>query len=171
MRNTIYSRIIIEPCDIKEQRCARGGLRSGWNRQAYGSQAASACGSSTAPLGGQNLSIHKLTFCTIKSILFIQIQRLAKGEIQMGREIVTNEDVHRRATSGGLATAIPQPGSGVDDYSNRLLKYIPAEVIAVFLTIEGILLTAESLQLGLFWVVFFCSSHIDTSIPLACAEC
>jgi hypothetical protein len=77
----------------------------------------------------------------------------------MGRQVVTESDVQRAkrraAQAGGVAggrTEIPN----VDKYTDRLIKYIPAEVIAVYLAVENIFLTSgdESDVAGLSWVVF-----------------
>ena len=75
----------------------------------------------------------------------------------MSREIITKKDIeraqYREATSGSLASA-PSASSDADDYSTRLLKYVPAEVIAVYLTLEGIIRATGTPQAGLFWGVF-----------------
>lgn len=41
-----------------------------------------------------------------------------------------------------------------DKYTSRLLKYIPAEVIALYLTLDIIIRSTEQTPLGLFWFVF-----------------
>jgi hypothetical protein len=67
--------------------------------------------------------------------------------IAMGREVITRSDVQlakaHRDAAGELAA-----GSKVipteDKYTDRLMKYIPAEVISVFVLTDGILRTADT---------------------------
>src|SRR5437867_4283308 len=75
----------------------------------------------------------------------------------MGRQVVTEKDLQklRLAGAGGVAGgAVEVPP--VDTYNDRLIKYIPAEVIAVFLTLAGLIKSAASVdQLKfLFWGIF-----------------
>jgi hypothetical protein len=45
--------------------------------------------------------------------------------------------------------------SGVpDDYVTRLVKYIPAEIVAAFLVIDGILKAVTGVQANLYWLIF-----------------
>ena len=45
----------------------------------------------------------------------------------------------------------------VDGYLSRLVKYIPSEVIALYVTLEGILRVGESAAVTLYWAIFiFC---------------
>jgi hypothetical protein len=81
------------------------------------------------------------------------------GGYLMGREIITTSeggDTRFRGTIGaGLASA--EDGTTArtpDEYGNRLLKYIPAEVVAVYLTLQGILQTTEVPPQYLGWTVF-----------------
>jgi hypothetical protein len=81
----------------------------------------------------------------------------------MGRQIVTAQDIAARSQSGGGNTAavgespvggeVPNP----DSYTDRLLKYIPVEVVAVYLAVNGALgtLTDAGTRTFLIWVVFF----------------
>ncbi len=41
-----------------------------------------------------------------------------------------------------------------DDYKTRLLKYIPAEVVALYLTLDAILRSTDQLPLNTYWAVF-----------------
>lgn len=90
----------------------------------------------------------------------------------MGRMIITEKDIQKTvdvfakpfedtARAMGLqkevldiraavSTPVPKP----DDYQSRLLKYIPAEVVAVYLTLEGIVKSAADQQIWLLWVIF-----------------
>ena len=63
----------------------------------------------------------------------------------MGRDIITKQDVRdarlRRAAAGSVAGGtepIPVP----DEYGDRLIKYIPSEVIALYLTVAGMISVA-----------------------------
>jgi hypothetical protein len=51
-----------------------------------------------------------------------------------------------------VSTSVPQP----DNYQSKLLKFIPAEVVAVYLTLESIIRTADA-QIPLdewLWILF-----------------
>ena len=73
----------------------------------------------------------------------------------MAREIITSNDV-----SGGLEAGRPtsrEAGTPIapDDYKDRLIKYIPAEIVAAFLAIQNIINAAQQSQVGLlFWGAF-----------------
>ncbi len=41
-----------------------------------------------------------------------------------------------------------------DNYTSRLLKYIPAEVIALYLTLDALIRTSEQLPISVYWIVF-----------------
>jgi hypothetical protein len=64
----------------------------------------------------------------------------------MGREVITDEDVkkaqRREDAAGKLAAGGRKPPPKRDDYSDRLIKYIPAEIVSVYLFVSGILRTA-----------------------------
>jgi len=45
-------------------------------------------------------------------------------------------------------------GSTADDYSGRLLKYIPAETVAGFVTINGLLSSVLGVPVAFQWFVF-----------------
>lgn len=46
-----------------------------------------------------------------------------------------------------------------DDYRSKLLKYIPAEVIALYLTLFGIIGSERGVNVTLHWVIFvFCAA-------------
>lgn len=91
----------------------------------------------------------------------------------MGREVRTRFDVaaenvriaaRRRAVGGGPAAAAEEaagaaPGAGEDGFIDRLVKYIPAEVIAVYLPIQAQILAMNDaefprLKWGFLWAVF-----------------
>ncbi len=72
----------------------------------------------------------------------------------MARMIVTRRGMESQAAKRTLAEGASE--SQVDDYSTRLLKYIPAEVIAVYVFVEGIIKSssdASSIQ-TLLWIAF-----------------
>ena len=81
----------------------------------------------------------------------------------MGRAILTAADLRARPVGGVARDLVPGAGQelapvGVqaDRYQDRLIKYIPGDVIAVYLAIAGILKTASGhipLQ-AIQWVVF-----------------
>ena len=41
-----------------------------------------------------------------------------------------------------------------DNYTSRLLKYIPAEVIALYITLDAIIRSAEDISILIYWFVF-----------------
>jgi hypothetical protein len=87
----------------------------------------------------------------------------------MGRQIITEKDLRgfydldeSTAFSKELArTEEPQEGKdittinieGKDDYFNRLLKYIPAEIVGLYLTLVNITNT-QSVAEWISWLVF-----------------
>jgi hypothetical protein len=64
----------------------------------------------------------------------------------MDRNIITEKDLKNSIpddtgqAAGGIGT--PDGHDDVDTYKSRLFKYIPAEVIAAYLTVQGIIETA-----------------------------
>ena len=90
----------------------------------------------------------------------------------MGRTVLTASDVRKYSVpraaedatpAGVLADAPPRApqtgknsGAEADGYQERLVKYIPADVIALYLAIEGVLKTAGAqVPVGAIrWVVF-----------------
>ncbi len=64
----------------------------------------------------------------------------------MGRTIISRRDAPMESRG------IPQTP---DDYSTRLLKYIPAEVIALYLTLISLLRSAERIGAEWQWIIFF----------------
>jgi hypothetical protein len=96
---------------------------------------------------------------------------------RMSRQVVSSLDIASRDLEHGaqpgpapLASPMGEPMSEVgesagpgasgkllsDDYRSRLVKYIPAEVIAVYVTLAGILAADPDApqRQALFWVVF-----------------
>lgn len=41
-----------------------------------------------------------------------------------------------------------------DNYTSRLLKYIPAEVIALYVTLDAIIRSSEDISIWIYWSVF-----------------
>lgn len=81
----------------------------------------------------------------------------------MGREVITSRDVSdavaRRDAAGTLAAGDDGKIPKVDEYSDRLIKYIPGEIVSVYLFVSGVLLTASgqipaATLKGLQWGVF-----------------
>ena len=90
----------------------------------------------------------------------------------MGRRVITTKDVStlREAAApivmdddksrGSTITHLLTLGAAgappeVDDYKSRLLKYIPAEIVAAFVTIEGIIKSVTQAPVFVYWTVFF----------------
>jgi hypothetical protein len=70
----------------------------------------------------------------------------------MGRSIVTDSDVKavqaRRALTAGPTDVKP------DEYSTRLIKYIPAEVVTIYVFVDGIIKNSSSSDSLLLWLTF-----------------
>jgi hypothetical protein len=87
----------------------------------------------------------------------------------MGRTVVTERDVERQlqeareesraaAKEGALAASAAPVAETPDDYKDRLLKYIPAEIVAIYLALLSVLKTAPPEKtpiLTVEWVVFW----------------
>jgi hypothetical protein len=87
----------------------------------------------------------------------------------MGRQIVTKHDVARvqgelqelariRQQLGAVAGAAPAVDTTIteDKYKDRLLKYIPADVIAIYLTLHGFVptLPPTAPRKTIYWIIF-----------------
>jgi len=78
----------------------------------------------------------------------------------MNRNVVTVEDAHAlQAATAGAAFAPPAPPAGTptaDDYWNRLLKYIPIEVIGVYLAASDAVssVTGHTRREVVLWIIF-----------------
>lgn len=68
----------------------------------------------------------------------------------MGRRVVTEKDVmvFKSHSLGAKAPEAP------DDYKTKLIKYIPAEIVAAFVTVDGIVRSASQLSAQVYWLVF-----------------
>jgi hypothetical protein len=75
----------------------------------------------------------------------------------MAREIRTVKDLNKSKPPAAAAPAAP-PGAGdlkKDDYLAKLLKYIPAETIAVYTFIDGVIKSlSQAIPAWILWVVF-----------------
>lgn len=72
----------------------------------------------------------------------------------MARSIVTRRGMESQAAKKTMAEGTVE--TQADDYSTRLLKYIPAEVVAVYVFVEGLVKQSSdtsSIQ-TLLWIVF-----------------
>lgn len=71
----------------------------------------------------------------------------------MGRQIVSSKDV---VTATKLGTKTAGPRKAPDTYVDRLVKYIPPDVIAAYVTIESMIAAAKGGQdlVVLAWAVF-----------------
>lgn len=64
----------------------------------------------------------------------------------MGRTVITRSEIRKRDQQDTAAAADASSGSSVqtpDEYRDRLLKYIPAEIVAVYLAILNVLALAS----------------------------
>ncbi len=74
----------------------------------------------------------------------------------MGRQIVTENDLTlSKAKDTEAATAIQSINVSKDDYFNRLLKYIPAEIVGLYLTLDNIInIQKEGSHAWMSWFIF-----------------
>lgn len=81
----------------------------------------------------------------------------------MGRQIITRADIEGRAArlhaqEMGSVAAAPSapPVAEADQYKDRLLKYIPADVVAIYVTLRGIMesVVQPAPTRVLYWVIF-----------------
>lgn len=69
----------------------------------------------------------------------------------MGRRVVTAKDA---AAGGGADVARAGAKVEIDDYMTKLAKYIPGEIIAAYVAIDGIIKSATKFSGGVYWIVF-----------------
>jgi branched-subunit amino acid transport protein len=85
----------------------------------------------------------------------------------MPRQVVSSTDVRIVQRNNEDAARVikdletPQPeGSELeelptrDSYTSRLLKYIPAEILALFLTLDTVMRSADQVSSALHWAIF-----------------
>ncbi|MGI0117676.1 hypothetical protein [Zooshikella sp. RANM57] len=85
----------------------------------------------------------------------------------MGRQIISKKDVV--GTLNGKLDGVMMAGQGtvnilstpteslpaqVDDYASKLVKYIPAEVVALYIALNSILVSSDKTGTMLYWIVF-----------------
>jgi hypothetical protein len=58
--------------------------------------------------------------------------------------------VHLKITPESTPLPLPE----TDKYTSRLLKYIPAEVIALYITLDAMIRSSDQIQAGVYWAVF-----------------
>lgn len=80
----------------------------------------------------------------------------------MGRQIVSKRDLEHTniqfesLVSGvkGAPSSSSVEGTQADDYTSKLVKYIPSEVVALYIALGSILGTSDKSDGALYWVVF-----------------
>ena len=76
----------------------------------------------------------------------------------MGRQVITKKDLMKTKSSG--PEAVEPKLTAADNYMDKLLKYIPAEIVAVYLFVEGLILQQQNPEeiSAIYWIVFiaFC---------------
>jgi hypothetical protein len=72
----------------------------------------------------------------------------------MGRRVITQKDIQDLKTKPRLLAEEAQKPTKEDDYPTQLLKYIPAEIVAAFVAINGALKSAASVPMPVGWIVF-----------------
>jgi len=86
----------------------------------------------------------------------------------MSRTVITKKDVERelklardeaiRTAEAGAVAAVPAPTpQKPDDYRDRLIKYIPGDVVAIYLSILALIKTADPHKTPIMtieWIIF-----------------
>ena len=77
----------------------------------------------------------------------------------MGRQIITENDLLKIKSSkdeSSRSEAVDLKKTAVDNYMDRLLKYIPAEIVAVYIFVESLILKEQSPEdlSVIYWIVF-----------------
>jgi len=67
------------------------------------------------------------------------------------RRVITSRDV---AMTYKATLGVPVAEPIADDYATRVVKYIPVEIVAAFVTIDGILQAATAVAESVHWLVF-----------------
>ncbi len=66
-------------------------------------------------------------------------------------------DVHREALDPSMAPAAStahQPAVEIDDFTTKLIKYIPSEIVAAYITMNGMVEGNPSLPEMISWLIF-----------------
>jgi hypothetical protein len=80
----------------------------------------------------------------------------------MGREVITQKDIEKLSTSGSAPKSEYEavPAAVKDNYADRLFKYIPAEVVAGYVFVLGLLKQLSGVQektiIGWLLFIVFC---------------
>ncbi len=77
----------------------------------------------------------------------------------MGREVITKKDIQAAALTARLPAGAGAPPATPDDYKDRLLKYIPGDIVAIYVALKnGVGLMQEPTPIPvhtLYWAVFW----------------
>ena len=68
----------------------------------------------------------------------------------MRRTVIGAKDIQRQRE----LVPIEEVPAEADDYKSRLLKYIPSEVIALYLTLDALIRASGESSSVLFWLIF-----------------
>lgn len=73
----------------------------------------------------------------------------------MPRSIVTKRDIETKPATRDAAAPVSREG-GADDFNARVMKYIPAEVVAVYVFVQGLISQSNGTgaNMTLLWIVF-----------------
>lgn len=72
----------------------------------------------------------------------------------MGRRVITAKDQEESIEKAQASKLAAEPIEKEDDYVDQLLKYIPGEIVAAFVAINGALKSAASMPMAVNWIVF-----------------
>ncbi len=90
-----------------------------------------------------------------------QQEQSATDELELLTGSVTGTGPERAGAPPSAVSNVPVGADSsdavagkADDYATKLLKLIPAEVVAVFLTVDGIIHAADNVPRGVYWGIF-----------------
>ena len=73
----------------------------------------------------------------------------------MGRTVISRKDLRRlEIKAKEKVSTTPAQLPEVDKYTSRLLKYIPAEVLVLYLTLDAIIRSSDKISLAGYWAIF-----------------
>jgi hypothetical protein len=81
---------------------------------------------------------------TLQDLQSIYEEEASLPETVYQEEVLSQADEEEPSPTQVPATmSSPSPSSGIDGYTSRLLKYIPAESVALYLTLQGIIVSGR----------------------------
>jgi hypothetical protein len=70
------------------------------------------------------------------------------------KEKSSNINISKNRIGVEKPMTMAEPGQKADDYANKLIKYIPSEVIALYITLSTVLKSSADVPAMLDWIIF-----------------